>query len=278
MIHLYYTGRASLLESFTRLFALLDRIGTHLFARGTMNENLILEHRELGRKIATKMLRGWKIRLTSEEVASIVDITLCEAALNFDNTKGTQFSTYYFYYLRGNLVTTIEKNVGAQKVSEAARHCASVHSSSGTNPAVTLKDCEDEVNRKASLNLEPEMLGMRTIETPEDLILNKEKRDFVHTAMSKLDPLERVVIQGLYFSGESVQSVARKLGYSRVQISRIQKQAFAKLRSAASTCGIKNGTVEEQQIALRERTVVRRKHRRRYLSSGLFGQRLAANA
>lgn len=242
-----------------------------------MRENLILEHRELGRKIATKLLRGWKIRLTAEEIASIVDITLCEAANNFDDSKGTQFSTYYFYYLRGNLVTTIEKNVGAQKIHAAAKHCASVHSSSGTRPAIQLGETECETQVKASLNLEPEMLGMRDVETPEDAFLGKEKRSFVREALEKLDPLERLVIQGLYFSGESVQAVARKLGYSRVQVSRIQKQAFSKLRSQASTSGIQNGQPAEEPVN-RERLSIKRRPRRRFLSPQFLPHRISVNS
>ncbi|OVE79762.1 hypothetical protein BVY02_02340, partial [bacterium J17] len=70
-------------------------------------DELILEHRENGRKLARSMLRKWRVRMPAEEIDSIVDLTLCEAAKRFDPDKGASFMTFFFYHLRGHLVRAV---------------------------------------------------------------------------------------------------------------------------------------------------------------------------
>lgn len=214
---------------------------------------LIVSHREIGRKLASKLLRTWRIRLSPEDVESIVDVTLCEAAAKFDPNFGAQFSTFVFHYIRGNLLQTIERSVGAKRIMDAARRSAATVSPVVKAPPIS----EDE---KAPIHLEPELLGMRDIETPEQTMLNKERKNFLHTAMAVLDERERYVIAGLYFKGLTIQSIAKDLGCSRKQVVIIRSHSLNKLRVSASASGLLAVKVEPIQT---RPEIARRMRRRR---------------
>ena len=70
-------------------------------------EDLITQSRLKARKLARSILRKWNARLDLQEVDSIVDLSLCEAAHRFDPSVGASFMTFLFYHLRGNLIRTI---------------------------------------------------------------------------------------------------------------------------------------------------------------------------
>src|SRR5690349_3051107 len=70
-------------------------------------EDLITSSRLKARKLGRSILRKWNARLDLQEVDSIVDLSLCEAAARFDPSVGASFLTFLFYHLRGNLIRAI---------------------------------------------------------------------------------------------------------------------------------------------------------------------------
>ena len=68
---------------------------------------VIISSRGKARKLARSILRRWNARLDLNEVDSIVDLSLCEAAARFSPDMGASFMTFLFYHLRGNLIRTI---------------------------------------------------------------------------------------------------------------------------------------------------------------------------
>src|SRR5690349_7137351 len=70
---------------------------------------LILDHRENGRKLARSILRRWRVRMPAEEIDSIVDLSLCEAARRYSSERGASFMTFFFYHLRGHLVRSVAR-------------------------------------------------------------------------------------------------------------------------------------------------------------------------
>ena len=70
---------------------------------------LILEHRVSARRMAKSILRKWRASLHLDDLYSVVDTALCEAALRFDPERGVQFVSFLFYHLHGLLVKTITR-------------------------------------------------------------------------------------------------------------------------------------------------------------------------
>ena len=61
-------------------------------ARQTYIEELVLEHRMSGRKLARSLLNKWNIRLGTDEINSTVDLALCEAATRFCPDRGAKYT------------------------------------------------------------------------------------------------------------------------------------------------------------------------------------------
>lgn len=182
-------------------------------------ESLILDHRENGRKLARSILRKWRVHMPGEEIDSIVDLALCESAQRFSPKKGASFMTFFFYHLRGHLV---------RAVARATQSCAII------NGPKTDEWCDEGHSEFASqygAYLDNEIYNQRENETPEQLIIRREKIQVCREALEKLDTLEKVVLDKSYADDEALVDIAKSLGYSRCHISRVKKGALVRLKS-----------------------------------------------
>ena len=175
--------------------------------------DLILKHVELGQKLAWKLLNSWQARLPQEEVQSIVGISLCEAANNFDGRPNVQFQTFLFYYLRGRLLREITESVKARNFSIKSLNIDGNNISDGVLEDY-LPDCFTAVETKNA----------------ENLLIESEDREVIEKSFSVLDSLEKEVIMRHYLEGQSLIDLAKELGYCRCHLSRVKARALAKLK------------------------------------------------
>ena len=185
-------------------------------------ESLILDHRENGRKLARSILRRWRVRMPSDEIDSVVDLALCEAARRFSEEHGASFMTFYFYHLRGHLVRTVARAAQSNNIFMAFAKTI------GIDPG----DWQ-HVNNEVIWTYAPDnmIFGQRDVDTPEHNILRKEKIDQCSEAVTKLDPLEQEIIYRSYQGEQPLVNIARSLGYSRCHISRVKKAALGRLKA-----------------------------------------------
>jgi RNA polymerase sigma factor (sigma-70 family) len=184
-------------------------------------EDLILNHRENGRKLARSILRRWQVNMPAEDVDSIVDLTLCEAAVRYDVNKGASFITFLFYHLRGHLVRAV-----AAATSDSQLFMA-VAQSSGLDVTEWATANED-----TAIAFLPDISFERQaeVESPEVLLIKKEKASLCKDAVVKLDELEREIIDRSYGQDEPLVDIAKLLGYSRCHVSRVKKRALDRIR------------------------------------------------
>lgn len=185
-------------------------------------EELILEHRENGRKLARSILRRWRVRMVSEEIDSIVDLTLCEAAGRYSPDKGASFMTFFFYHLRGNLVRAVTTAAQASNVFLACAQGIGLDTSDWTFTG------DEEL-----LSVLPDFseLGHKEVETPEQSAIKKERETLCTEACNKLDQLEREIVLRSFEDEESLVDIAKSLGYSRCHVSRVKKTALSRLKT-----------------------------------------------
>ena len=177
------------------------------------HEELILEYRTKARKLGRSILRRWQARLDLEEVDSVVDLSLCEAVQRFDPSKGASFMTFLYYHLKGNLIRTVTAAAQANFVPGQE-----IETRKGEEPkTITALDVVEAISGTDQRN-------------PDDLLLQKELIDLSKDACTRLDPLEREVIERLYLQGEQLMKIASSLGYSRCHISRVKKKALENLQ------------------------------------------------
>lgn len=214
--------------------------GTALNSSSCSNEEieqLILDHRENGRKLARSFLRRWRVRMPAEEIDSIVDLTLCEAARRYDSTRGASFMTFLFYHLRGQFVRAVE--------SAANNHSFMLHFSQVDGVDIS----EWAVTGSGSdAFIYPEQSNYREqdITTPESLLLKRENVDICLAACSELDELEQQIIKRSFSGDEPLVDIARSLGYSRCHISRVKKRALDRLHGLISRAHGAESVVEKE--------------------------------
>lgn len=239
-------------------------------AREREINELILGHRENGRKLARSILRRWRVRLTTDDIDSVVDLALCEAAERYSPDKGASFMTFLFYHLRGHLVRTVSRAAQASQLFLAFARSSGVDTS----------QWQTEVT-ETSWSIAPDhfMFGQKEGATPEGEFLKKEKIEACRAAIAKLDILEQEIVMRSFGDEEALVDVARSLGYSRCHISRVKKSALDRLKfflcegAEAQAEGAPEGLTGEgtsETLALEmparvERT--RRRSRRRSVSS-----------
>lgn len=182
---------------------------------------LILDHRENGRKLARSILRRWRVRMPNDEIDSVTDLALCEAAKRYSPERGASFMTFLFYHLRGHLVRSVARAAQASNVFLAFGH------NSGTDTTEW-----QHVSSESLWSFAPEHLlfGQRDAETPENVVLRMEKIDQCREAVNRLDDLEREIITRSFGSEQPLVDIAKSLGYSRCHISRVKKSALDRLK------------------------------------------------
>lgn len=177
-----------------------------------MRDRLVIKHRLKARKLARSILRKWNSRLDIEEVDSVVDLSLCEAAARFRPEMGASFITFLYYHLRGNLIRTISTAANANTVPLF------------DSDAVTGGDELDAIVANAS-EIADSLTGTDTMR-PDEAFMKREMVELSMRAKAKLDALAREVLDRVYGDEEQLIDIANNLGYSRCHISRVKRRAL----------------------------------------------------
>ncbi len=175
---------------------------------------IVTEHQVHGNKLAWGFLKGWQVRMSPDEVTSIVGMALVEAATRFDPSRGVAFKTFFFYHLRGMLLREITRLVNQSKIK--------MHIPTSVD-SVVRKKTEDSKDTNLSL-----YLGVDN-KTPEMIAQENQVSSICNAALKKLDDLEKMVIQRHYIEDEPLKEIAKDLGYNRCHMSRVKSKALAKL-------------------------------------------------
>jgi len=222
---------------------------THPKTREEIIHSLILDHRENGKKLARSIMKKWGASIPQEEIDSLVDFTLCEAAQRYDASKGASFVTFLFYYLRGQLIRAVNTATSEQNLYYTLLMV------SGEELPEHAKMLEDD-----SFAQLPETFYANSIsKTPEELLLQKESYQICNSAKQQLDELESTVLNRSYENDEALVDIAKSLGYSRCHISRVKQAALEQLKT------IINLETQENTISHSAVRVTTRRKREQYL-------------
>ncbi len=199
--------------------------------------DLIINHRENGRKLARSILRRWRVRMPGEEIDSIVDLALCEAARRYSSERGASFMTFLFYHLRGHLVRSVARAAQGNNIFLSFARNAGVDTSDWAHlPAEVIWSYVPEYM----------VFGQRDLETPEHVMIRQEKITQTQNACAQLDSLEREIIDRSFSSEQPLVDIAKSLGYSRCHISRVKKTALDRLKNLLH--GVVEGKLEASEV------------------------------
>ena len=180
-------------------------------------KQLIVDHMELGERLARSLLSKWRVKLSADEVTSGVGIALCEAASRFDVSKEVSFKTFFFYHLRGVLLKEIGRMIDQQKA------CRSLP-----------EGVELDVFSRKSIQFGQWPMSIVEGNTPEHIYERRELSRACWDACTKLDPLEQETVIRHFVWDQSLVDIASDLGYCRCHISRVKRKALDGLKDFLS--------------------------------------------
>lgn len=187
-----------------------------------------------------------------EDLLQTGAIGLIKAIDNFDISKDVKFSTYAVPMILGEIKRFLRDD-GLIKVSRSLKQTASKGAKAreelkkvlGREPTVK------EISQKCGISpedlvyafdavREPESISRNVFEASEEtvgdrLFLGDEEekitdRILIEEILGKITPLERQIIVLRYFKDKSQQETGKMLGISQVQVSRIEKRVFERVR------------------------------------------------
>jgi RNA polymerase sporulation-specific sigma factor len=207
--------------------------------------------------LAYSLVNRYKVskKEEKEDLNQVAIIGLLKAINNFDFNYEVNFSTYAVpkiageikRFLRDDGIIKVSRTLreNAAKVSAAVSNYESTH---GTQPrlsdicAITGLDredvaaCMDAPSTAQSLDAEISD-GLRLMDTVDSGFEEQKLVEHIalRQAMDELDELWRTIIILRYFRGLTQQETAGRMGINQVQVSRIERKAFEKLRKRLVT-------------------------------------------
>ena len=215
-------------------------------------EKIVSDNTGLVWSIARRFVnRGYDL----EELYQIGCIGLMKAIDNFDTSVGGKFSTYAVPMIIGEIRRFLRDN-SSIRVSRSLRDTA-YHAMQVRSRLVDEKGVEPSLNEIAAELGVPEsdvVFALDAISDPISLnepifrddgdavyIVDQVKDDTaddnrwldgiaISTGMSKLSERERKILQLRFFNGKTQTEVAKSVGISQAQVSRLEKAALARMR------------------------------------------------
>ncbi len=216
------------------------------------SEDLITENSALVWSVARRFAgRGAEL----EDLYQLGCLGFLKAVEGFDLEYGTQFSTYAVPKISGEIRRFLRDD-GAVKVSRTLKEQAALiktartelTASLGREPTITeigerTGFSAEEIAMAEAATAATQSIDRETGEegfSLEDVLTDTEseerlvERISLKQAIEKLPEREASVVRLRYFHGLTQDRVARFLGVSQVQVSRIEKKALAALRELLS--------------------------------------------
>ncbi len=212
------------------------------------SEDLITENSALVWSVARRFIgRGAEL----EDLYQLGCLGFLKAVEGFNLEYGTQFSTYAVPKISGEIRRFLRDD-GTVKVSRTIKEQAAViktvrtelTASLGREPTVTEISERTGISTEEIAVAEAATAATQSIDREsgedgfslEDVLTDTEseeclvERISLKQAIGKLPERERSVVQLRYYHGLTQDRVAKVLGVSQVQVSRIEKKALAALR------------------------------------------------
>ena len=221
--------------------ALEELIGLAQSGDREASERLVVENAGLIWSVARRYFgRG----VDPDDLYQLGCVGFLKAIAGFDPAFGTQFSTYAVPKIAGEIRRFLRDD-GSVKVSRSLKERAAAirlarQHLTGELGREALSLTAEEIACAETATAGAESIQRESGEegfTLEDVLCTAGIEDGIiervalRDAISRLSPRERTVIDLRYFHGLTQERVARVIGVSQVQVSRIEKKALAALRS-----------------------------------------------
>jgi RNA polymerase sigma factor for flagellar operon FliA len=217
---------------------------------------LIEGHLELSRKAAAMIYPRVKLHVEFDELVSLGNAGLAEAATRYDATKGASFATFAWYRVKGSIIdglrrnTTLPKRVWAKLVALRAAS-EYLENKIERDAGAAQRGAQPPAGAEALAQIKQAMSAIRTMYLTSLETLREEKGfepagdnpqpgerlDTVtlsarlRDALDKLPDKERALMTKHYWEGKNLLEAGAELGISKSWASRLHAQAVDRLRA-----------------------------------------------
>lgn len=218
---------------------------------------MIEEGRALVRSIAIRIFRSIPVRVDLADLIGYGEVGLMEAARDFDNEKGAQFTTFAYYRIQGAIYD------GLAKMTWTSR--AKLRRLRYERMANEVMQSDEQAQGKKSLDadesgewfartagrlsmvymmtdIEKEDGDRRDVEDPHGdaaaPVIHKEATEQLRRAVDRLPMAEKRLISLVYFEGYTLQDAGERLGYSKSWTSRLHARILETLGSELQKVGL----------------------------------------
>ena len=200
---------------------------------------LVEANRSYARAISAEIARKFNAWNDRSELDSAADLGLVEAATAFDPSRGVQFSTFSYYRIRGAVYDYLRKAGSRPSVFETAANEYMADASSSGPQANPAQECAEIRNiagslvgcHLLSLDATTQQIADKPEDSPEEQVLENERRDSLRRAMDHLPARQKQVLEDYYYRGMSLDEIGKGLGLSRSRVCRIHAKTLEQVRS-----------------------------------------------
>ena len=216
---------------------------------------LIETHTDLSRKAAAMIYPRVKQHVEFDELVSLGNAGLTEAASRFDPTRGASFSTFAWYRVKGSIIdglrksTALPKRVWAKLIAlraaseylenrierDAGAASRGAQPPEGAEALAQIKQAMSAIRTMYLTSLET-MREEKGFEPASDAPAPGEHLDTaklsarLRGALDKLPERERALLTKHYWEGKNLLEAGAELGISKSWASRLHAQAVDRLR------------------------------------------------
>ncbi len=213
----------------------------------------------LVRSLASKAHRGLPSHVELDDLIAYGQVGLAEAARDFDPSRGSRFSTYAYYRIRGSIYDGLSKmswfsrsqyrQLRYQQMADEALRAANEQHPSGEQPStenhmrwlrdvtrvlavVYLATQSEDQDEGGSAPLEDP-----SAESPSETAITREIHEKLHGLIDELPHEAGALIRATYFEGLTLQEAGKRLGISKSWASRLHAKTLEQLARSLRLLG-----------------------------------------
>ncbi len=217
---------------------------------------LIEEGQPLVRSLASKISRNIPVRIELEDLVAYGQVGLAEAAREFKPDRGSRFTTYAYYRVRGAIYDGVSK----MSWTSRARYNRMRYEQMANE---TLREVNESSPPADDPSLEDEASWLRGVAEkltvvyltggyegeqggaledpaapPATIVASREIYQRLRELVEALPPAERRLIRTVYFEGATLQQAADRLRISKSWASRVHAKTLGVLATSLRKLGV----------------------------------------
>lgn len=205
----------------------------------------------LVRSIAWKIHQKLPSHVDLDDLIGFGQVGLAEAARDFDEGRGVNFTTYSYYRIRGAILDGLNKmswfsnaDYNRGKYERIANDVLAVDQKEEQSSTSDMAWFASTTKALTSVYLisqlgsgdepGPEKIDQES-ETQQQRVENSDLIKRMKKLMDELPEQQRSILQGVYFEGLSIKAAGERVGISKAWASRVHKQTLEQLVRQLST-------------------------------------------